>query len=78
MQVSEFERRELGQQEFLAVRAVRHHSRSRGIVTVVSEPADRQGNLLRRGSRGGRPVGYGHADYKGRNLVERGFSETKQ
>jgi putative transposase len=59
-------------------RAVGRHLRSRGIVAVIPEPADQQGNRKRRGARGGRPVGYDHDDYRGRNVVERGFNETKQ
>lgn len=59
-------------------RAIRHHLRSRGIVAVIPEPADQQGHRRRRGARGGRPVAYDHDDYKGRNVVERGFNETKQ
>lgn len=59
-------------------RAIRHHLRSRGIVAVIPEPADQQGHRKRRGTRGGRPVGYDHEDYKGRNVVERSFNETKQ
>lgn len=37
-----------------------------------------QGHRQRRGSRGGRPVSYDIEDYKGRNVVERGFNEDKQ
>jgi hypothetical protein len=59
-------------------RAIRHHLRSRGIVAVIPEPADQQGHRRRRGARGGRPVGYDPDDYKGRNVVERGFNEMKQ
>lgn len=59
-------------------RAIRHHLRSRGIVAVIPEPSDQRGHRKRRGARGGRPVGYDHDDYKGRNVVERGFNETKQ
>lgn len=59
-------------------RAIRHHLRSRGIIAVIPEPADQQGHRKRRGARGGRPVGYDYDDYKGRNVVERGFNETKQ
>lgn len=59
-------------------RAIRHHLRSRGIVAVIPEPSDQRGHRKRRGARGGRPVGYDHDDYKGRNVVERGFNEIKQ
>jgi len=59
-------------------RAIRRHLRERGIVAVIPEPADQQGNRKRRGRRGGRPVTYDVEDYKGRNVVERGFCEDKQ
>ena len=45
---------------------------------VIPELVDQQGHRRRRGARGGRPVAYDHDDYKGRNVVERGFNETKQ
>ena len=48
------------------------------IVSVIPEPSDQQGHRKRRGSRGGRPVTYDRHDYKGRNVVERGFCEDKQ
>ncbi len=57
---------------------MRHHLRSRGIVAVIPEPADKQGHRKPRGARGARPVGEYHDDYKGRNVVERGFNDTKQ
>lgn len=59
-------------------RAIRHHLRQRGIVSVIPEPADQQGHRKRRGRMGGRPVTYDVEDYKGRNVVERGFCEDKQ
>lgn len=59
-------------------RAIRQHLRWRGIVAVIPEPSDQQGHRKRRGSRGGRPVGYDVEDDKGRNVVERGFNEDKQ
>jgi transposase len=51
--------------------------RSRGIVAVIPEPADQAGHRQRKGSRGGRPVGYDAEDYKGRNVVERFFNRMK-
>ena len=51
--------------------------RSRGIVTVIPEPADQAGRRKRRGTRGGRPVGYNVEDYKNRNVVERFFNRMK-
>ncbi|WP_430522255.1 IS5 family transposase [Microbacterium aurum] len=59
-------------------RAIRTHLRERGIIAVIPEPSDQQGHRRRRGSRGGRPVSYDIEDYKGRNVVERGFNQDKQ
>lgn len=59
-------------------RAIRTHLRECGIIAVIPEPSDQQGHRRRRGSRGGRPVSYDIEDYKGRNVVERGFNEDKQ
>lgn len=59
-------------------RGIRTHLRNRGIVAVIPEPSDQQGHRRRRGSNGGRPVGYDAEDYKRRNVVERGFNATKQ
>ncbi|MBN9792647.1 IS5 family transposase [Pseudonocardia sp. TMWB2A] len=59
-------------------RAIRRHLRERGIVAVIPEPADQQGHRKRRGSRGGRPPAFDRVDYRGRNVVERGFCDVKQ
>jgi transposase len=59
-------------------RAIRKHLRDRGVVAVIPEPADQAGHRKRRGSRGGRPPGFDTEDYRGRNVIERGFSTTKQ
>lgn len=59
-------------------RAHRHHLRARGIRAVIPEPADQAGHRTRRGSRGGRPVGYDVEDYKNRNVIERAFNVFKQ
>jgi len=59
-------------------RGTRALLRSRGIVTVIPEPADQAGHRKRRGSRGGRPIGYDRQDYKNRNVVERFFNRMKQ
>lgn len=59
-------------------RAIRNHLRKRGVGAVIPEPSDQQGHRKRRGAKGGRPVGYDVEDYKGRNVVERGFNEDKQ
>ncbi len=52
--------------------------RTRGIVAVIPEPADQIAHRKRRGVRGGRPPAFDRGDYRGRNVVERGFCETKQ
>ena len=59
-------------------RAIRTHLRTRGIKTVIPEPADQQGHRKRRGSHGGRPVGLDAAAYKGRNVIERQYAHLKQ
>ncbi len=59
-------------------RAIRTHLRERGITAVIPEPSDQQGHRKRRGSRGGRPVGYDHDDYRNRNVIERRFCHLKQ
>jgi transposase len=59
-------------------RAIRAHLRDRGITAVIPEPADQQGHRKRRGTRGGRPVSYDREDYRGRNVIERGFCRLKQ
>jgi transposase len=45
---------------------------------VIPEPRDQQGHRRRRGSRGGRPVGYDKVAYRCRNVVERSFNALKQ
>jgi transposase len=57
--------------------AIRAHLRSRGVVAVIPQPADQQAHRKRRGSRGGRPVGYDAEAYRGRNVIERAFCKTK-
>jgi transposase len=59
-------------------RAIRGHLRDRGIVAVIPEPADQAGHRKRRGSAGGRPPALDAVDYRGRNVIERGFNDTKQ
>lgn len=59
-------------------RAIRGHLRDRGITAVIPEPADQAGHRKRRGSRGGRPPAFDAIDYRGRNVVERGFNLLKQ
>lgn len=59
-------------------RAIRQHLRDRGIQAVIPQPSDQIGHRLRRGSKGGRPVGYNRDDYRARNVVERRFATLKQ
>ncbi|VII98572.1 Mobile element protein [Arthrobacter sp. DR-2P] len=58
-------------------RAIRTHLRTRGIKTVIPEPADQQGHRKRRGSHGGRPGGLDAAAHKGRNVIERQYAQLK-
>jgi len=59
-------------------RAIRQHLRDRGIQAVIPQPADQIGHRVRRGSRGGRPIGYDRNDYRNRNVIERRFATLKQ
>jgi transposase len=59
-------------------RGTRARLRARGITAVIPEPAEQAGHRKKRGSRGGRPVGYDVQDYKQRNVVERFFNRMKQ
>ena len=59
-------------------RAIRTQLRRRGIAAVIPEPSDQIAHRKRRGSRGGRPPAFDAADYKGRNVIERGFNTVKQ
>jgi len=52
--------------------------RARGIGAVIPEPSDQIANRKRRGTRGGRPPAFDLVDYRGRNVVERAFADTKQ
>jgi transposase len=59
-------------------RAIRTELRRRGITTVIPEPSDQIAHRKRRGPRGGRPPAFDTADYKWRNVIERGFNSVKQ
>jgi transposase len=59
-------------------RAIRTELRRRGITAVIPQPADQIAHRQRRGSRGGRPPAFDAQDYKGRNVIERGFNVNKQ
>ncbi|GEL93380.1 transposase [Cellulomonas composti] len=52
--------------------------RSRGIVAVIPQPSDQIAHRRRRGSRVRRPLALDRDDHRGRNVVERGFNDTKQ
>lgn len=58
-------------------RANRDLLRRRGIAHTIPEPRDQQANRVRRGSAGGRPVGFDKTRYRRRNVVERGFCQLK-
>ena len=60
-----------------SARAHRALLRRRGVRVVIPEPDDQKRNRARRGSRGGRPVGFDSSDYKNRNVVERCFNKLK-
>lgn len=66
----------LGDKAYSA-RAHRAHLRSRGITTVIPEPADQIAHRQRRGTAGGRPVGFDAQAYRGRNVIERAFNKLK-
>ena len=59
-------------------KAIPEHLRQRGITAVIPQPDDQIRNRRRRGSGGGRPPAFDAEDYKGRNVVERGFQRCKQ
>jgi transposase len=59
-------------------RAIRRELRRRGITAVIPQPSDQIAHRKRRGSRGGRPPAFDATDYKGRNVIERGFNVVKQ
>ncbi len=59
-------------------RAIRTDLRRRRITAVIPEPSDQIAHRKRRGSRGGRPPAFDAADYKSRNVIERGFNTVKQ
>ncbi|GII06077.1 IS5 family transposase [Planobispora takensis] len=58
-------------------RANRTYLRKRHIKAVIPEKKDQAANRRKKGSRGGRPVGYASDLYKERNTVERCFQKIK-
>jgi putative transposase len=59
-------------------RTIRNQLRRRKIIAVIPQPSDQIAHRKRRGSAGGRPPAFDAADYKGRNVIERGFNVVKQ
>lgn len=59
-------------------RAIRSYLRKRRVEAVIPEPRDQQGHRKRRGSKGGRRPKFDAEKYRGRNVVERGYSRLKQ
>jgi transposase len=59
-------------------RANRTLLRRRGIAQTIAQPGDQAANRRRKGSVGGRTVGFDTARYARRNVVECGFCEVKQ
>jgi transposase len=59
-------------------RANRALLRRRGIAHTIAQPSDQAANRRRKGSAGGRPVGFDKTRYARRNVVERGFCQVKQ
>lgn len=49
----------------------------RCIAAVIPQSSDQVGHRKRRGSRGGQPPAFDGEDYRGRNVVERGFEVFK-
>ena len=59
-------------------RAIRTQLRRRGIAAMIPEPSDRIAHRNAAGHVAARPPAFDAADYKGRNVIERGFNTTKQ
>ncbi len=58
-------------------KANRVHLRRRRIIAVIPEKSDQRANRKRKGSAGGRPVGFDPGRYRQRNTVERCFQKIK-
>ncbi|MFF4323775.1 IS5 family transposase [Streptomyces sp. NPDC001568] len=56
----------------------REYLRRRGIRHAIPEKTDSKAARLRKGSRGGRPLGFDEERYKKRNTVERAINRLKQ
>ena len=59
-------------------RAIRRELRRRGVTPGIPQPSHHKAPPKTRGARGGRPPAFDAADYKGRNVIERGFNVVKQ
>ncbi|MGW7440752.1 IS5 family transposase [Streptomyces sp. NPDC054849] len=57
---------------------IRQYLRRRGIRHTIPEKTDSQAARLRKGTGGGRPLGFDEARYKKRNTVERAINLLKQ
>ncbi len=60
-----------------SARGHRAELRRRDITAVIPEPSDQAGHRRRRGSAGGRPVGYDRTTYRRRNVIARAFNQLK-
>jgi transposase len=58
-------------------KANRGHLRRRRITAIIPEKSDQQANRKKKGSAGGRPVGFDPKRYQQRNTVERCFQKIK-
>jgi transposase len=58
-------------------RSIRSHLRRRGIRVVIPEPVDQARHRARRGSAGGRPVGFDPDAYRLCNTVERAVNKLR-
>ncbi|CAL9329005.1 hypothetical protein SUDANB150_07744 [Streptomyces sp. enrichment culture] len=58
-------------------RMIRAYLRERGIRHVIPEKKDHKAARLRRGSRGGRPLGFDKERYKDRSTVERAHRKAE-
>ncbi|MFG2424756.1 IS5 family transposase [Streptomyces sp. NPDC048448] len=67
----------LGGDKAYSSRRNRRYLRRRQIKHTIPEPKNQRANRRRRGSRGGRPAGFGKEMYKRRNEVERTINRLK-
>ena len=59
-------------------RGIRAMLRARGVRAVIPKPSDQFARHKRRGSAGGQPPRFDSLAYKGRNVIERSFTDHKQ